>query len=52
MQGPFGFHPLADTGFGQEVGRALFQYAGSDRRLDPFALARLEHDGFDALAMQ
>ena len=48
MQRAFGLHPLAETGFVQQVHRALFEHARANRRFDVAAAARFEHDGFDA----
>ena len=48
----FAAHPLADAGFGEEVDRALLQHAGAHAMLDVLAVARFEHHGLDARAVQ
>ncbi len=45
---PFAIHPLADTGFAQQLDRPLLEHAGADPVLDVLATPVLEDDALDA----
>jgi hypothetical protein len=49
---PLALEPLADAHLDEQLDRALLEHAGADARLDVGAIARLEDDGLDALAVQ
>jgi hypothetical protein len=52
VYGAFSQHPLPDADFFEQFGRAVFEHAGPYRRLQCFAAAAFEHDGFDPLQVQ
>src|ERR1700722_1812399 len=48
----FSLHAFANTGFGQQVDRILFEHAGANPLLDIFAAAALQDHRFDSFKMQ
>ncbi len=48
----FAFQSVADSGFDEEVDRALLQNAGADTFLNIATTAIFNHHGFDSLQMQ
>jgi hypothetical protein len=52
MDQPLPLHSFANSGFNEQVGRALFENAGANAILAVFAAAIFYDDGLDALEMQ